>query len=116
MRTPRYHVIFDLSHAKGVLTDQDGLKKFVVKLIEMIGMHIIAGPILAEGVPENPGLSCVAILDYSHVSIHTFTKFDEVLIDVFSCKPFNKDIVRETCLSYFQTSDAHLRERDVWWG
>lgn len=61
-------------------------------------MNILAGPIVVEGVPQNPGWTGVVIIDKSHISIHTFDKGNLVSIDVFSCKPFDA----EQALSYIR--------------
>jgi len=116
MQTPRYHVIFDIDHAGELIRDKKGLSRFMKKTVESIGMSVIAGPTVVEGIPENPGLSGFAILDFSHISIHTFTAHDEALIDIFSCKPFDIPTVRERCLKEFGTADSTVREKTVWWG
>lgn len=116
MQTPRYHVIFDLSHAGETIRDPERLKTFAAEIVDAVHMKILSGPVVCEGVPENPGLSCFAVLDYSHVSIHTFTKYDEVLIDVFSCKPFSVEDARKVCMNFFATPETEVREKKVWWG
>ncbi len=56
-----------------------------------IDMNILAGPVVVEGVPENPGWTGFVIIDKSHISIHTFDEGNLVSIDVFSCKPFDAE-------------------------
>ncbi|TAK04058.1 hypothetical protein EPO34_02785 [Patescibacteria group bacterium] len=116
MRTPRYHVIFDIDHADPVIRDAGALSRFIKETVESIGMSVIAGPTVCEGIPENPGLSGFAVLDFSHISVHTFTNHDEALIDIFSCKPFVIELVRDRCLTAFGTPDSIVREKTVWWG
>ncbi len=116
MQTPRYHILFDLSHAGDAIHDEDCLKEFAVEVVAVVKMNILYGPVVCEGVPENPGLSCFAVLDYSHVSIHTFTKFNEALIDIFSCKAFVIEDARRVCLKYFSTPETVVREQTVCWG
>jgi len=64
-----------------------------------IDMNILAGPVVVEGVPENPGWTGFVIIDKSHISIHTFDEGNLVSIDVFSCKPFDA----ERALSYIRS-------------
>lgn len=115
MRSPRYHLILDVSACQPErLTDAAGLEQFLKELVEDIGMHVLKGPVTAVGIPENPGLSCFVIIDYSHISIHTFTEYNEAMVDIFSCKPFDKEKARAKTLAYFQTSDSDVRENHVW--
>jgi S-adenosylmethionine decarboxylase len=58
-------------------------------------MHILAGPLIVEGVPENPGWTGFVIIDKSHISIHTFNNGNRISVDLFSCKIFDKNKVLE---------------------
>ena len=79
-------------------------------------MKILEGPIIAKGKEINPGLSSLAIIDFSHISIHTFTNSNEALIDIFSCKEYGREIVLEISKKYFATSETKVRKKEVWWG
>jgi len=90
------HLIMD-----GVLSDPIGKKeveKILRELPAEIGMEILAGPLVVEGAPCNPGWTGIVVIDKSHIAIHTFDEGDKASIDVFSCKPFEKDQV----LSYLE--------------
>lgn len=116
MRSPRYHVIFDIDRCKPeTITDRVGLEAFVRRAVQSVKMNIIAGPVVAEGVPENPGLSAFAVLDFSHAAVHTFTNTGDVMIDIFSCKPFDKQAARELCMAYFATEESSVRSQEIWW-
>ena len=52
-------------------------------------MNILDGPHLVKGVPENPGVTGIEVIDKSHIAIHTFDENNTISIDVYSCKPFN---------------------------
>ena len=98
------------------ITDAKIVREFVQKIAESVDMTILEGPIVAQGTEHNPGLSVLAIIDFSHISIHTFTKYKEVLIDVFSCKEYDREKVLQVCRDYFDTSDTEIRQKEVWWG
>jgi len=116
MKSPRYHVIIDLTHAQPErIRDKDAISAFLRDVVAAVGMEIISGPTVAEGVPQNPGLSGFAILDYSHAAVHTFTQNEEVMVDIFSCKPFDRQKAREIVLSTFATPSSDVRSQEIWW-
>ena len=86
-----FHLIID-----GVLhrsIDKEAGKRILSELPALIGMKILSGPYVVEGVPENPGWTGFVIIDKSHISIHTVTEGNRVSIDVFSCKTFDEEVV-----------------------
>ena len=85
------HLIMD-----GVLRRRIGKETVFQVLSELpaeIGMRVLAGPLVVEGRPENPGWTGIVVIDKSHIAIHTFDDGDKASIDVFSCKPFDKEAV-----------------------
>lgn len=116
MSSRRFHVIVDLSGVPSDrLTDAEGLTKFLKELPGVIEMSVLKGPEVAEGIPENPGLSGFVIIDFSHISVHTFTKYNEALVDIFSCKPYDQDVAIEAVLKFFQVSRPQARIQEVAW-
>jgi len=85
------HLIIDgvLSHS----VDKEVGRSILSELPTLIGMKVLAGPYVVEGVPENPGWTGFVIIDKSHISIHTFYEGNKVSIDVFSCKTFDEGVV-----------------------
>ena len=68
-------------------------RRILTELPALIGMKVLAGPLVVEGVPENPGWTGFVIIDKSHIAIHTFYEGNGVSIDVFSCKTFDEGVV-----------------------
>src|SRR3990167_4589849 len=102
MQTKRYHLLIDVRGASPkILNDEKGLEDFLRSLPGLIHMSILYGPVVKMGIPENPGLSGFVIIDYSHISIHTFTKYSEALVDIFSCKPYDQDEAVNAVLGHF---------------
>jgi len=117
MQQKRYHLIVDLEHVPdNEMTNVEGLRGFLKDFPPKIGMSVLKGPEIAEGIPENPGLSGFVIIDYSHISVHTFSKYGEALVDVFSCKPFDKEKTVDIVLEYFKVSRDNARVKEVFWG
>ncbi|MBI4193277.1 MAG: S-adenosylmethionine decarboxylase [Candidatus Colwellbacteria bacterium] len=95
MQSLRFHYIFDaLGIREAKLADAALVERLLRELAELCGMRILSGPHVAHGVPENPGISGFCIIDYSHISIHTFSETGEIYADIFSCKPYDPERVR----------------------
>lgn len=117
MQQKRFHFIIDLEHVPSdVLVDVEGLRGFLKTLPGVIDMSVLRGPEIAEGIPENPGISGFVIIDFSHISIHTFSKYNEALVDIFSCKPFKKEDATKAVLEYFKVKESDARIKEVFWG
>lgn len=101
MAAGRYHIIIDVNNVPDpVLNDEDKLTNFLKELPAIIGMSVLKGPVVAAGIPENPGLSGFVIIDFSHISIHTFTEHKQVLVDIFSCKPYDQEVAKKAVMEY----------------
>lgn len=116
MRSKRYHIIFDIKSYSCKEINRNTLKKVLSELPPLIDTQIIAGPVIVEGVKGNPGLSGFVIIDYSHISIHTFSRYDEILIDIFSCKPYIKEVVIEFLLATLGIGKTNMKIKTVSWG
>jgi len=84
--------------------DEEQTISWMKKLIKTIDMNILAGPYSSQVSKKgNKGLSGVAIIDTSHISIHTWDEQQPALIqlDVYSCKEFKKADVID-CLEEFK--------------
>jgi len=84
--------------------DEEQTISWMKKLINKINMNILAGPYSSRVSKKgNKGLSGVAIIDTSHISIHTWDEEQPALIqlDVYSCKEFKKADVID-CLDEFK--------------
>jgi S-adenosylmethionine decarboxylase len=81
-----------------LLDDDAALTRFMRDLVDRIGMTVIAGPLVAteNGPPAKAGKSAVVILAESHAAIHTYPHLREILVNIFSCKPFREaDVLDE---------------------
>jgi len=109
MITQRFHYIFD---AWGLNPKFLNDKKLVISLLkdtaEICKMRIICGPHAVQGMDYNPGISGFCIIDFSHISIHTFSNPGEVCVDIFSCKPFDPEEVKSYMLKKLKVSEKNL--------
>ncbi len=105
----RFHFVLDAFDCNMALLEN---KAFLVKLVKdiakLIDMKILKGPVLAKGVPANPGYTIFTIVDFSHISIHTFTKSNEFCLDVFSCKSFSYKKLEKFIKQTFKLTDKKI--------
>jgi S-adenosylmethionine/arginine decarboxylase-like enzyme len=76
--------------------DETLAKEFLKELIEGINMKILFGPEAKYvDVPGNRGLTCFAIIETSHVVMHTWDECDTPMIqlDVYTCGALDTDVV-----------------------
>ncbi len=69
-------------------TDTEAIKAWFLRLIAEIDMKLLMGPISAYvDVPGNRGLTCVAIIETSHIAMHVWDETDPGLmqLDVYTC-------------------------------
>ncbi len=109
MITQRFHYIFD---AGGINQKILNSKKLVDSLLKdtanLCKMRIISGPHIVQGMDYNPGVSGFCIIDFSHISIHTFSAPGEVCVDIFSCKPFDPQEIKNYLLKKLKVSKSNL--------
>lgn len=110
----RFHIIVDAYNCQErLLSDIKKVDKAIKDIAKLCGMTLLHGPVVMEGVLENPGVTGFAIIDFSHISIHTFTKEKELCVDIFSCKPFSYHKVREYVKESFNLEDEYVRYVEV---
>ncbi len=103
-----------------LLDDDAALTTFMRDLVTRIGMTVIAGPLVAtEGGPlEKAGKSAVVILAESHAAVHTYPHLREILVNVFSCKPFREaDVLAEfhRLVGDYEITERRLSRRGEEW-
>jgi len=100
------HLTFDLEDCPhDRLSNLDIHFKFLNELPELLGMTKITQPYVFPYlglVPEDKGITGVVIIAESHCSIHSFEMKGHSFIDIFSCKPFDLDIVEPFIQELFQ--------------
>ena len=103
-----YHLLLDFYECDpGALNQEELLKKTFEELSKLMGLQIIAGPLIVryvgrEGSPSGEGLSGFMIVAESHVSIHTDIRIYYVSVDVYSCKEFDSRLVEEYLIKVFK--------------
>ena len=75
-----------------LLTSEEALSNWLEIVVDFIGMTVIGGPYVLfypAGNGKDRGLTGIVVLAESHVAVHTFPEYEEVDIDIYSCKSFD---------------------------
>src|SRR3989344_2704064 len=105
----RYHLIIDANDCSGsFLQDNSLLNEVIGRISELCKMKILHGPVVINGMSYNPGLTGFAIIDFSHISIHTFTDSRQVSVDIFSSKGFDCDAVVDYVVEAFKLNKSNI--------
>jgi S-adenosylmethionine/arginine decarboxylase-like enzyme len=95
-------------------TTTDEVVNWLTQLIKDIDMKILDGPYAKRvDMKGNEGVTGMAIIETSHVVIHTWDKITPSLIqlDVYSCKDFNPLVILNS-LSIFEPLDVDYKYFD----
>ncbi|MEO6121730.1 MAG: S-adenosylmethionine decarboxylase [Acidimicrobiales bacterium] len=100
--------------------DTQTVHRFLVSVVDRIGMHVLAGPMVARetGPPQRAGVSGVVILSESHAAIHTYPALGEAFVDIFSCRAFDPALVETVFEEFFgrhRLNETGLASRGRHW-
>ena len=103
------HITMDIFNVKKEITNDYHLfYSFLSELPEKVKMGALTPPLIVRGIPENPGITGVLIIDYSHITFHAFTNKNRINFDLYSCKDFDPEIVIKHAEKYFKVSRKNM--------
>lgn len=86
----------------GLITDPHNIKLFARELVERIDMKAYGEPqIVNFGSEDKAGYTLVQLIETSNITAHFSNDSCCAFIDVFSCKPFDKNVVVQVVNKYF---------------
>ena len=94
-----------------LIRDADQIRNFVAELCEIIEMKRFGETqVVHFGEDERvAGYSMVQLIETSLISAHFANQTNTVYLDVFSCKPYNPQVVREFSQAFFQGSRSSFQ-------
>jgi S-adenosylmethionine decarboxylase len=101
----------------GVLNDSQRLYQMMEEIVRLLDMHVLAPPYviraLDNGKKDPGGWTGFTIIAESHISFHSFVKRRFITLDVYSCKAFDTEKVREYLEEFLGTRDmdVYVQER-----
>ena len=101
--------IYDCDPA--TIRDADRIRQFVTELCELIEMERFGDTLVVNFGEEErvAGFSMVQLIETSLISAHFANQTNAVYLDVFSCKPYNPQIVREFSQTFFRGVRSRLQ-------
>jgi len=94
-----------------LIRDAEAIRRFVVELCDLIEMKRFGETqVVHFGEDERvAGYSMVQLIETSLISAHFANQTNAVYLDVFSCKPYNPQIVREFSQTFFRGVRSRLQ-------
>ena len=93
-----------------IIRDADAIRRFVVELCELIEMKRFGETqVVHFGEDEKvAGYSMIQLIETSLISAHFANLTNTTYLDVFSCKPYDPDVVRDFAQRYFAGAHSVL--------
>lgn len=92
------------------IKDAEAIKRFVIELCDLIEMKRFGETqVVHFGEDERvAGYSMVQLIETSLISAHFANASNAVYLDVFSCKPYDPDVVRTFSVKYFGGKSSNI--------
>lgn len=115
-------LIIDLHECDVSTFTRDSLKKYFTKLCKAIDMErcelhfwddVGVPPEERQTLPHTKGTSAVQFILTSTIVVHTLDLLKAVYVNIFSCKPFDRNVAEELTKEWFSAEKctAHFIER-----
>ena len=98
-----YHLMLDCAGcSEYAIRDPDTIYRFTKQLVKDIDMVAYGEPqIVNFGSGNKAGYSLVQLIETSNICGHFVNEDNTMYLDVFSCKPYDNDIVIKLVKEYF---------------
>jgi len=98
-----YHLILDCAGCdQYAIRDRDVIYKFAKQLVKDIDMIAYGEPqIVNFGTGDKAGYTLVQLIETSNICAHFTNEDNAIYLDVFSCKPYDENIVINLVKEYF---------------
>ena len=92
----------------GTIRDAEAIRRFVVELCDLIEMKRFGECVVVNfGEDERvAGYSMTQLIETSLISAHFANASNATYLDVFSCKPYDPEVVEKFALEYFGGSQC----------
>jgi S-adenosylmethionine/arginine decarboxylase-like enzyme len=114
-----YHLLLDCTQGNiDEISSKENVHSFIEDLVVAIDMVPFGAPWIERFAThdlEKAGISLCQMIETSNITGHFCDKNGNFYIDVFSCKPFNDDVVFDVVDKYFKPQKIryHYISRDA---
>ena len=106
------HLMLDLNECNvDKLNDYKLIFDLLNSIPDKIGMTKITQPYVfpySGLVPEDEGITGIVIVAESHISCHAFPHKKYIFIDIFSCKYFDLEDIKNELIEIFESKTFHV--------
>lgn len=74
-----------------------------IDMQKMTAPYVIRDPDVRK-----PGVTGFVVIEFSHISLHTFVKDKYIAFDCFSCTPFDTNMVKDYIMKTFKLKHAKV--------
>ncbi len=102
------HYIINACRCSRNLADTEVVRKMLLDLVRMAGMNRLSAPTVVFHDAKNrlnSGVTGIILLSESHISIHTYSERGDIYMDMFSCRPFDVNVVKAYVTELFGIAD-----------
>jgi S-adenosylmethionine/arginine decarboxylase-like enzyme len=105
-----YHLIFDASGCDhDAITSYENVHNFAKQLVNDIDMVAYGEPQIVDfGSGNKAGFTLVQLIETSNICAHFVNEHDHMYLDVFSCKPFEPNVVVGLVEKYFNCKKYNI--------
>lgn len=98
-----YHLIVNASNCdEKAIRSKENISTFVKKLVKDIDMIAYGSPrIVMFGTGNKKGYTLVQLLETSNITAHFVEETNDMYLDVFSCKSFDKRVAFKVITDFF---------------
>ncbi len=99
--------------APAAIRSKKTIYDFCKKLVEKIDMVAYGEPqIVHFGEGNKAGYTLVQLIETSNICAHFVEETNDIYLDVFSCKEFQQDVVKNLVIEYFKPNRVHYNHFD----
>ena len=103
-----YHLLLDCTSGdRSLISSKQNIREFITELVWSIDMIAFGNPWIehfATHAEDKAGISFCQMIETSNITGHFVDSTGNFYIDVFSCKPYDKETVIDLVDKYFNPS------------
>lgn len=106
-----FHMMVDAAKCNPAsIRDVKHIKKFAKELVKSVHMVAHGEPqVVHFGKGDKEGNTLIQLIETSNITVHFVDMTNDMYFDLFSCRDFDKKIVKDVIMKYFHPEVMHER-------